>query len=105
MIFIFGVRLYGRVDAAPGRFYVATEFYHVQFLPIVPMQTWLVTSQDGSAWQGGKIPLCRKSVAVGWAGALSALAVIVAGIWTFAEAAGRTDGDWQAPAAATLLAG
>jgi hypothetical protein len=104
MLFVFGLRLYGRVDAVPGQFHVATEFYHVQFLPVVPMQTWLITSQDGSGWQGVKIPLCRKSVAVAWARGVSALATVVAGIWALAEAGGRTGGDWQAPAALTLVA-
>jgi hypothetical protein len=66
MIFIFGVRLFGKVDVVPGRFHVATEFYHIQFVPIVPMQTYLVLEEDGDGWQGVKIPLCRKSVTAAW---------------------------------------
>jgi hypothetical protein len=104
MIFVFGLRLFGRVDSVPGRFYVATEFYHVQLLPIVPMQSWLITRQEGGSWEGVKIPLCRKSVAVAWVRGVAAITAFVAGLWALAEAGATTDGDWQVPAALGLVA-
>lgn len=104
MIFIFGTRLFGRVDAVPGRFHVATEFYHVQFLPIVPMQSWLITRQEGGSWEGVKIPLCRKSVTVAWVRGVAAITAFVAGLWALFEAGGKTDGEWQVPAALGLVA-
>jgi hypothetical protein len=104
MIFIFGLRLFGRVDAVPGRFHVATEFYHVQFLPIVPMQTWLITRQEGGSWEGVKIPLCRKSVTVAWLRGVAAITAFVAGLWALFGAGGKTDGEWQVPAALGLVA-
>ena len=66
MIFIFGVRLFGKVDVVPGRFYVATEFYHIQFVPIVPMQTYLVLEEDADGWRGVTMQQCRKSIKDAW---------------------------------------
>jgi hypothetical protein len=103
MIFFFGLRLFGRVDAVPGRFHVATEFYHVQFIPIVPMQTWLITSENGNGWEGIKLPLCRKSVAVAWVRAACVVTAFFAAIWALVEAA-RPFGDWRAAAAVCLVA-
>jgi hypothetical protein len=103
MIFFFGLRLFGRVDEVPGRFYVATEFYHVQFLPVVPMQTYLVLRQDADGWEGVKIPLCRKSLAVAWLRAAALVLAGVAALWALAEAA-RSDSRWQTPAAVALVA-
>lgn len=76
---IYGTRLFGKVDTVPGLGHVATRFFHVDYLPLVPTQSWLVTSQTGNRWQGVKIPLSAKSIFVAWARAVS-VAVGVAGI-------------------------
>lgn len=63
---IFGSRLFGKVDAVPGMFHVATKFFHINFLPLIPTGSWLVVDQDGSSWRGVEIPVSMKSVAVAW---------------------------------------
>lgn len=63
---IFGTRLFGKVDKVPGLFHVATKFAHVNFLPLIPLEGWLVLEQDGSQWRGLQIPISMKSVAVAW---------------------------------------
>jgi hypothetical protein len=37
MIIVWGSRLYGKVDAVPGLFHVATRFGHIWYLPLIPM--------------------------------------------------------------------
>jgi hypothetical protein len=61
MIFIFGSRMYGKVDQVPGLFHVATQFAHVQFIPLVPIKSWLVID---STVQGGRF----RGVPLGWHG-------------------------------------
>jgi hypothetical protein len=58
---IFGTRLFGKVDQVPGVGYVATRFFHIDYLPLVPSQSWLVFQQTGKTWRGVKIPLSLKS--------------------------------------------
>jgi hypothetical protein len=63
---IFGTRLFGKVDAVPGLFHVATKFAHVNFLPLIPLEGWLVFGEEGNGWRGIQIPMSGKSVAVAW---------------------------------------
>ncbi|WP_375761208.1 hypothetical protein [Corallococcus exercitus] len=64
---IFGSRLYGKVDAIPGLGYVATKFGHINFVPLIPLEGWLVVSQEGNGWRGQAIGMSGKSVLVAWA--------------------------------------
>jgi hypothetical protein len=85
---IVGTRLFGKVDHLPGRFYVATRFAHVNFIPLFPTGSWLV--QDGSlssgitrsSWRGWQLPGVHwPSAAMAWLRvglALAALAAVVA---------------------------
>jgi hypothetical protein len=66
MIYVFGSRLYGKVDEVKGLGHVATKFGHFDYFPFVPMGTWLVTSQDGNGWRGVPIPWSFKSMLMGW---------------------------------------
>ena len=93
MYYVFGHRLYGKVDAIPGVGHVATKFFHIDYLPLVPTESWLVTQQSGKSWRGVKIPLSAKSVFVGWARAIAVLAGIGLAVGAIATAAGgRSDG-------------
>ncbi|HYV45977.1 MAG TPA: hypothetical protein VFA20_14005 [Myxococcaceae bacterium] len=65
-MFIFGTRLFGKVDAVPGLGHVATKFFHINFLPLIPLEGWFVLSQDGSQWRGTTIPMSGKSVLTAW---------------------------------------
>jgi hypothetical protein len=60
MIFVFGQRFYGKVDAV-GPAWVATRFAHVQFLPFVPKTSVLVAGERGL-----ELPLVGRSVAAGY---------------------------------------
>ena len=82
MVYVFGSRLYGKVDNVKGLFHVATKFGHFDYFPLFPMGSWLVTEKDGNGWRGIPIPVSLKSVLMGWmrAVALFALAGGIAGM-------------------------
>ena len=69
MIFIWGSTLIGSIDRVDGIGYVATKFWHVFFIPLVPRGTFLVVGkEDGSGeLTGGNMPLADLSI--GWRGA------------------------------------
>jgi len=64
VIYIFGTRLYGKVDHVPGLFYVATKFAHVNFVPLFPTEGWLVF--DDGRERGVKVSMSGLSVLFGW---------------------------------------
>ncbi|HLN31288.1 MAG TPA: hypothetical protein VK395_26340 [Gemmataceae bacterium] len=68
MIIFHGFRLYGKVDHVPGLFHVATMFFHVQFLPMVPWQSVLVLEGRKAGGKPAMMPirLSGKSILIGW---------------------------------------
>jgi hypothetical protein len=89
MYFVFGHRLYGKVDAIPGIGHVATKFFHFDYVPLVPTESWLVTAQSGKTWRGVKIPLSAKSVFVGWGRATAILAAVTGAVIALVSALDR----------------
>ncbi len=70
---IYGKGLFGKVDSVRGVFYVATNFLHIFYVPVVPWGSWLVFDDSpglrvfDSSWRG--IPLGRvgwKSIGMAW---------------------------------------
>ncbi|MBL0695919.1 hypothetical protein [Comamonas sp. JC664] len=86
---IWGTRLFGKVDAVPGLGYVATKFGHINFVPLIPLESWLVMSEEGNGWRGQAIPFSWKSVLVAW----GRVALIVASVVTFFAGLGRHGGN------------
>ncbi len=46
MIVFYGTQLYGKVDKVPMLGHVATSFFYIQFLPLIPLGSYLVL-EDG----------------------------------------------------------
>jgi hypothetical protein len=63
---IYGNRLFGKVDQVPGLGHVATRFFHIDYVPLIPYEGWLVTTANGKAWRGVKIPISAKSLLIAW---------------------------------------
>jgi hypothetical protein len=65
-------RLFGKVDQVPNICYVATEFFHIGYIPLVPLQTWLIIVGSETdvliyeSWKGVQIPRFWKSVVYAW---------------------------------------
>ncbi len=65
MIFIYGTRVYGRVDRVPGFFHVVTRFDHLWYLPLIPRGSFLIQENLGKEF-GLPLPLSFKSILMSW---------------------------------------
>jgi hypothetical protein len=66
MILIFGARTYGRVDEVPEIFHVVTRFAHLWYLPLLPMESYLVLAVPGRERVAVKIGLSVRSYMTAW---------------------------------------
>jgi hypothetical protein len=85
MIIIWGQRNCGKVDKVPGLFYVVTQFFHLYYIPLIPLKSYVVLqgSEDGNGFKGVQTPMSFKSILLAWLRAALVLAVlggVIAGI-------------------------
>jgi preprotein translocase subunit SecY len=66
MIIIWGSRICGDVDHVPQIGHVATRFFHLWYLPLIPMESFAIISQSGDQIHGARIPLSGKSIITAW---------------------------------------
>jgi hypothetical protein len=68
MIVIFGRRLAGTVDRVGNLLYVRTQFLHVYWIPLVPLESYVILagSESGNGFKGVRTRLALKSVLFGW---------------------------------------
>ena len=83
MVVIFGTRLLGATDYmyVPGVFHVATKFFHIDFIPLVPLGSYIVLKERFGSFQGVEIPLNCKSISIAWLRALGWIGVFATFIW------------------------
>ena len=62
MVVVFGTGLYGRVDKVPGAFSVATKFFHIFWVPLLPLGSHIVVDETDDGWNGVPIELSGRSV-------------------------------------------
>jgi hypothetical protein len=96
MFFIFGQRNFGKCDRVPGVFYVVTQFFHINFVPLIPTSTYLVLegSESGNSFKGKKISMSGKSILIAWgrwALIISLLICAAVGFFTLVGGAGQAD--------------
>jgi hypothetical protein len=89
MIYIFGTRCYGKCDKVPNLFYVATQFFHINFVPLFPVRSYLILagSESGGQFRGMQIGMSARSVLYGYLRAGSIVGMIVGLIWLFVAGA------------------
>ncbi|MBI5547845.1 MAG: hypothetical protein HY901_28515 [Deltaproteobacteria bacterium] len=69
---VYGTRLFGEVDKVPGVLWVRTQFFHLNFLPLVPTASYLMFGPE----QGVQLPAIQwRSVLACW----GRVAIILAG--------------------------
>ena len=90
MVVVWGEKLYGKVDQVPGLFYVATRFFYLQFLPLIPLGSVLVLegSEQGDNYRGCHIKMSFKSVLMAWvrcAALIGGIVFAVVGVVRIAE--------------------
>jgi hypothetical protein len=98
---IYGNRLFGKVDQVPGLGHVATRFFHIDFIPLIPYEGWLVTTASGKSWRGVKIPMSFKSLLIAW----GRTAGVVIGVGGLIAALATMNGNHSDPAAAAGMVG
>jgi len=66
---IYGKRLCGRVDNVPGILYVATQFFHLYFIPIAPLDSFIILegTESKNGFRGVKTSFSLKSIGVTYA--------------------------------------
>ncbi|MGI9430407.1 MAG: hypothetical protein ACR2NM_17225 [Bythopirellula sp.] len=73
MLVVWGTKLYGKVDEIEGLGHVATQFGHLFWIPLLPMNSYFVTEQEGWHFEGTPLGLQLKSVLAGYARVFSLL--------------------------------
>src|SRR5262249_10119139 len=106
MFAIFGTRNFGKVDHVPGLFYLSTEFFHVNFVPLVPTGTHLVIdgSESGDGFRGVKIGMSGKSIFFTYLRAACVVGSILAFIFGFIDVANGQTSTGVALIAAGIVA-
>ena len=74
---IYGQTMYGKVDEVEGFCWVSTQFFHLYFVPIIPLGSYIVTGEEGDDIQGLKVPLSGKSVGIAYLQGACIVAIIV----------------------------
>jgi hypothetical protein len=96
MLLIYGKRLFGKVDRIPGLGEVQTQFYHLYWIPLIPIESVFVTGSDGDEIAGAVLfELDGRSVLAAYLRAALVIAAIVA---AFSGLSG-SPGAWLACAA------
>ena len=83
-----GTKLMGKVDEVPRLGHVATQFFHVNYIPLIPTGTYFVLHEAGDEFQGVAIPLSAKSILMAWLRAglfVGFILAIVFTIFAFAD--------------------
>ena len=81
MIIIYGTRFYGRVDAHGGQHH-QTRFFHIYYVPLVPIEAlWVTQDGDGKTCRGHDVQMSGRSVVAGYARVWGPVA-LVAGLAT-----------------------
>jgi len=106
MLAIFGTRNFGKVDHVPGLFYLSTQFFHVNFVPLVPTGTHLVIdgSETGDGFRGVKIGMSGKSIFFTYLRAACVVGSILAFIFGFIDVANGQTSTGVALIAAGIVA-
>ncbi|HEV3116010.1 MAG TPA: hypothetical protein VGY58_03080, partial [Gemmataceae bacterium] len=67
MLVIHGTSLYGKVDQVKGLFHVATLFFHLNWIPIIPRASYLILERaSAGASQGIPLGMSGKSILFAW---------------------------------------
>ncbi len=89
MIFIYGTRFYGKVRAC-GSSFIGTKFFHIWFLPLIPVGSHVVLEESGDGFRGIPTGLHGKSVLAGYLRVWGPVAVVAALLPAIGELASAT---------------
>lgn len=67
MIVIYGTRFYGQVDGYGGQRQL-TKFFHIYYVPLVPVDTlWVTREEEGGRYRGHAVKMSGRSVLAAYA--------------------------------------
>ncbi len=106
---VHGERFYGYVDRVPGLGYVATQFFHFNFVPVFPLGSYVVPEAVAAAFAvPRRIPMNLKSVLVGyfrgWVGLATIVLFAVCGIQSIESIQDTKPGDAMTALAVAVAA-
>jgi hypothetical protein len=79
MMIMTGTKPYGTCDVVPELFYVATWFFHVNYVPIFPTESAIVLGRQGDNYRVVRIRMSFRSVALAWIRTASFIGMLVGG--------------------------
>jgi hypothetical protein len=85
MFLIFGTRTFGKVDRVPGLFYVTTRFFHINFVPLIPLGSYVIF--EGTD-RGKMIGFSLKSLAWAWGRWVLVIGGLICGLIAFVHLLG-----------------
>ena len=94
---VFGTRFFGQADRVPGLFCIRTKFFHVNFVPLFPIASYLIFEEKGrSGTRGVELKKLRwNSVLLAWLRTPLWIGCTVGAILGLVQGAGIQH-DWQA---------
>jgi hypothetical protein len=94
MIIIWGERLYGKVDHVPGLCYVSTRFFHLWYIPLIPLQSIVIIdgTETEEGYRGVGIGPSPKSILCAWVRAAGLIAGIIYAIMLIVHIVGVSQG-------------
>jgi hypothetical protein len=104
MFFVYGSRFMGKVDEVPGLFHVATKFAHVNYIPLIPLESYVIVARTSKGIRGVQIALSGKSVLFAYLRGISFCVALAAAFWAIIDYMGRGS-DWPVIGAVALAAG
>ncbi len=65
---IYGQTMYGKVDEVPGFCWISTQFFHLYYVPLIPLQSFVILagSEGSDGFQGTPTRMSMRSVLVAW---------------------------------------
>jgi hypothetical protein len=89
MFFIWGSRFMGKVDEVPGLFHVATKFAHINYVPLIPLESYVIVGKTAKGIRGVQISLCGKSILFAYLRGISFVAALVSAVCALVDYTGR----------------
>jgi len=77
MIIVYGTRFYGKIKAA-GSSFLGTQFFHLYYVPLIPIGTHLILEEGGGSFKGIKTDFSLKSMLAAYLRIWGPLAVVAA---------------------------
>ena len=78
MVIVYGTRFYGKVRAC-GRSFLGTQFFHIYYVPLIPIGTHLILEESGDgSYKGIKTGFSMKSMLAAYLRVWGPIAVIIA---------------------------